>query len=321
MRSTHAAILICLLAICLLASTPGRAASGTIDRAYDESFEVAPGDRLVLRHDDGDVRISAWERDTLEVRVVYRAEYSVGGLGTSSERDFTVDFERSGSDVRVTGRESGGGGVRIGWSTMKVHEHLYTVRAPSWLELELRGEDGDVELADWTGATSLRLEDGDVVVDRFSGRLEVVLEDGDLTLRESVLEESRFDLEDGDVDFGTVAGTFRLATEDGDVTARALAAHHVFIQSVDGDVTLQVEPGGPLDLEVRTADGNAQVELAAGVSTRFEVATGDGDVRIDLPGALDLEESAHAARGSVGTGVGRLLVRTDDGRASLRAGD
>jgi len=314
------ATLVLSLAVLLGGGAAARAASGTVDRELDESFDVEPGDRLVLRHEDGDVRISPWDRDVLEVHVVYRADYSEGGLGMSSERDFTVDFERRGRDIRVTGREIGGGGVRIGWSTMKVHEHLYTVRAPAWLELELRGEDGDVEVADWTGSTDARLEDGDLTVEGYTGALEAVLEDGDLTLRDCRLQGSRFELEDGDVDLARVGGDFRLTTVDGDVTARGLSPHRVSIQSQDGDVDLQILPVEPLDLEVRTADGDARLELGDGVSARFEVATADGVVRVDLPPATELGEHAHGATGSLGEGAGRILVRTEDGAVSLHGG-
>jgi hypothetical protein len=314
------ASLVLSLAVLAGGGTAVRAASGTVDRELHESFDVQHGDRLVLRHEDGDVRISPWDRDVLDVHVVYRADYSEGGLGVSSERDFTVDFERRGRDVRATGRELGGGGVRIGWSTMKVHEHLYTVRAPAWLELELRGEDGDVEVANWSGSTDARLEDGDLTVDGFTGTLEAVLEDGDLTLSDCRLQGARFELEDGDVDLARVGGDFRLATIDGDISARALSPRRVSIQSEDGDVDLQILPVETLDLEVRTADGDARLELGAGISAHFEVATADGAVRVDLPPGAELSEHAHGAAGSLGGGAGRILVRTEDGAVSLRGG-
>jgi len=314
------ATLVLSLAVLLGGGAAARAASGTVDRALHESFDVQAGDRLVLRHGDGNVRISPWDRDVLEVDVVYRADYSEGGLGMSSERDFTVDFERRDRDVRVTGREIGGGGVRIGWSTMKVYEHRYTVRAPAWLELEVRGEDGDVEVSGWTGPSDVRLEDGDLTVDGFTGTLEAVLEDGDLTLRDCRLQGARFELEDGDVDLAGVSGDLRLATVDGDITARALSPHRVSIQSEDGDVDLLILAVEALDLQVRTADGDARLELGEGVSARFEVATAGGDVRVDLPPGTELDEHANGATGSLGGGAGRVLVRTEDGSVSLRGG-
>lgn len=310
--------MLCLAAL-LAGPLPAAARSGTVDRELHESFDVARGDRLVLSHGDGEVRISPWDGDVLEVRVAYHADYSEGGLAVTAERDFTVDFERSGREVRVTGRETGGDGLRIGWSSMNVSRHLYTVRAPAWLELELRGDDGDVRIADWTGRTSVRLEDGDLTVERFTGALEVVLEDGDLTLRDGRLQGSRLELEDGDVLLQGVAGELRLTTADGDVVARSLSPTGAFVQSRDGDVDLGVLPTEALDLEVRTADGGVRVELEAGVSARFRVESRDGAVRVDLPEALDLEETDRAVGGSLGSGDGRILVRTEDGSVSLRS--
>ncbi|MEZ5332423.1 MAG: DUF4097 family beta strand repeat-containing protein [Thermoanaerobaculia bacterium] len=305
------------LLIALAAAAPAVAESGTVDREFHESFAVEPGDRLVLRHEDGDVRIVPWDRPELDVEVVYHAEYSEGGLGVSSERDFQVDFRRSGNEIRVTGRELGGG-FRIGWNTLHVFEHVYTVRAPAWLALELRGDDGDVEIADWTGDTDIRLDDGDVTIERFDGTLAVALADGDLTLRDSALTESRLDLEDGDVELSGVEGGFRLLTEDGDVTAWALSPRGVYLQTADGDLDLEIGPTADVDLEVRTQDGHAELALATALSAGFEVTTDDGTVRLDTPAATDVREEHGQASGVLGSGAGRILVRTRDGRVTLR---
>lgn len=302
----------------LATATPLLAESGTVDREFHETFAVQPGDRLLLRHEDGDVRITPWERDELDVQIVYHAEWSEGGIGVSGEHDFQADFRRSGNEIHVAGRVLGGG-FHLGWNSNKVFEHTYTVRAPAWLGLALRGEDGDVEMMGWSGPVDIRLDDGDVTIERFDGTLRVELADGDLTVRDSRLAESRFDLEDGDVEISGVEGGFRLATDDGDVTAWALAPRGVYVQTADGDLDLEIVPTDVLDLEVRTEDGHAALALTPGVSARFEVTTDDGAVRLDLPGAVDVRETRHEASGRLGEGTGRIVVRTRDGRVALRS--
>ncbi|MBD3348041.1 MAG: hypothetical protein GF400_02450, partial [Candidatus Eisenbacteria bacterium] len=82
---------IALLALGLVALLCGQAAAVRIDRDFHESFDVEEGFRLLLRSGDGDVTITPWEKDAIDVTVRYLADINRVGLGDSP--DFEVEFE------------------------------------------------------------------------------------------------------------------------------------------------------------------------------------------------------------------------------------
>ena len=62
-----------IVALCLgLMATAGPAVAEEINREFHQEFDVQPGMKLVLEHGDGDVTVTPWSQDTLDVEVRYR---------------------------------------------------------------------------------------------------------------------------------------------------------------------------------------------------------------------------------------------------------
>ncbi len=324
-----------LLGLCLLLSAAGLSAE-MVERDFQRTFDVKAGDRLHLDHGDGDVVIEAWDQDKLDVAVRYRVEYKRVGVG--SELDFEVDFRQSGSTVHVVGRESSQ--WSFGFFSQNDIEHLYTVRAPSYLLLDIEGEDGDVELSDWQGEidirtedgdldlvgitsprTDLAAEDGDITIERLSGKLTVVTEDGYLRVSDCTVTDGRIRLEDGDATFARCEGSARFDLDDGDLALERFRPDGIGIRTEDGDVELDLLASAAMDVEVRTGDGDITVDLAEGTSARFTIDTDDGGIRLDTPGAVDVSENRSSVSGRLGEGEGRLRIESGDGRVVLRSGE
>lgn len=306
-----------------------------LQRDFNKTFEVEPGDRLHLDHGDGDVFIEPWDADRLEIDVVYDADYKRVGLG--SKVDFDVEFRQNGSTVRVIGRESGFSG--IGFFSHRQLEYRYTIKAPAYLVLDIEGEDGDVEIEGWTGeislttedgdvdlfdirsaSTDLELEDGDLTIEGLSGELTIVSEDGNVRVEDCSVSEGRVNLEDGDVTFSRCEGSARFELDDGDLVLDRFRAASIGIRSEDGDVDLDLLPSEAMDVEVRTDDGDVVVDLSRESSTAFVIDTNDGAIRLDVPGASDVVKQRRRVSGQFGAGEGKLDIRTGDGRVILREG-
>ncbi len=321
-----------LSAACLLLLATALAAE-TVERDFHRTFDVASGHRLHLEHGDGDVTIEAWEQDKLDVQVRYRAEYTRIGVG--SKIDFDVECRQTGTVVHVVGRESGS--WSIGFFSQREIEHSYTIRAPSYLDLDLEGEDGDVEISGWQGEITIRgedgdvdlagirsprtdvsVEDGDIVIDGLTGELTVTTEDGDLRVSDCTIADGRFRLEDGNATLTRCAGSARFELVDGDLVLESFRPEGVSIRTVDGDVDLDFLPSVGMDVEVRTGDGDVTVELERGTSARLTIDTGDGPIRLDLPEAVDVREGRSRATAQLGAGEGRLRIETGDGRVVVR---
>jgi len=307
-----------------------------IEREFHESFDVSEGMRLRLTHGDGDVVVEPWDRDVLDVRVYYRSDVRSFGLGVR-DPDFTVDFAQRGDEIVVTGRETGRSGIVIGFHSSRRYQYTYTIKAPSYLELDLVGDDGDVRISGWQGNIEISLDDGDVdLKDLRAERVVIEIEDGEVTARgldgeffltgddgdllltESKIGWARIRVEDGDVEITKSEGDFDLVLEDGDVRLRAVKAGNLDIRSSDGDIFVDLLLGDPPDINLETDDGRVELGLRTGTSARFSIHTDDGRISLDLPSGTDIDEHDGNASGDIGGGEGRIRIRTSDGNVILR---
>ncbi len=316
----------------LFALSASTASATEVDRSFNQRFEISSGARLELEHEDGDVVITPWEEDAIEVDVRYRIEYKRVGLGTDPDLD--VRFEQRGDVVRVIGEENDAGGV--GFFSSDQIEYVYRISAPAWVTLDLEGEDGDVEIGGWQGAITVRnddgdvhlsdlrvprlrleVEDGDVEIEGFDGEMDLESEDGDVTVRDCRGERIRIDGEDGRIRLERCEGNFDLATDDGDVDLSGLKAGKLEVRTSDGRIEIGLDAGtGELDLDVSADDGDVDLKLGAEVSGAFTLSSSDGDIRVDAGGEHD--EDRRRASGRLGDGEGNIRVSTGGGRITLR---
>ena len=327
--------LVCAALAVMLAVHP--AAARTIDKDYHESFDVKEGMKLLLFHGDGDVTITPWERDVVDVVVRYHAE--VRSVGIGKEVAFTVEFEQTDDAVVVRGNEGGTAGIFFFLATNE-YEYTYTISAPAYLELELRGDDGDVEISGWRadmdcalddgdlsisdvegGSVEVDLEDGDVHLVDVSGELAIRGDDGDVTLSGGEFGHALLSVEDGDIDVTDAAGTFEVTVDDGDVDFTRVATGNVDVRGNDGDVDLDVaiEPGASVN--VSTDDGDVTMRLSGELSFEYLITMDDGDVDVYLDGATEMRSDDHRVSGVVGGGDGHVRVRTSDGDVTILTGD
>ena len=317
----------------VLSVVAGQVAAEEINREFHETFQVQEGSKLVLEHGDGDVAITPWGEDTLDVEVRYRAKAS--NIGWTKSTDFTVEFRQDGDTVYVVGHEPKR--VSVGISAYREYEYLYTVKAPSYLKLDLEGDDGDVEIDGWNGPIMVKLEDGDVnlsniesprteviledgdlEIDGIVGDLEIDCEDGDIEIFDCQTDQGRIHSEDGDIVIDRCAGSFEIAVADGDAYMRELTARDLKIRSGDGTINLSLLPSEDLDLNVRVGDGDVVLDLDRDLSADFELETSDGRINVSAADVGELSQDRQRVTGRLGAGDGSIYVRTVDGSVTLR---
>ena len=323
----------CLLVAAACSPAPAR----EIDKNFHETFDVSEGVVLSLDYGDGDVTITPWDQDTIDVVVRYSADVTAIGFGTDPE--FDVEFKETDDRITVRGKEGTSSGVYF-FRSMHEYEYTYTIKAPSYIILDLQGDDGDLELSGWradiecrvddgdvkfsdvvNGNTEIWIEDGDVRLTKLSGDLVVRGDDGDITVTHSTLSHALFALEDGDIRISDSKGDFDAAIDDGDVTLSRVTASVVDVRGEDGSVDLDVTSDADIHINVATDDGDVTIRLGRELSFQYLVTMDDGRVDIDLDGATEMESSEHRVSGRVGTDGGLVRVSTADGSVELTHAD
>lgn len=313
------------------------AAARVIDKDYHETFDAEQGTKLLLFHGDGDVTITPWDRDVIDVKVRYHAEVTSVGIG--KEVDFSVDFKQTGDTIVVRGHEGGTAGIFF-FRSMSEYAYTYTVSAPSYVILELRGDDGDVEVSGWRADIDCVLDDGDLDLDDVvAARVEIGIEDGDVRLTElttnldlrgddgdvvisgGTFEHGLLSIEDGDIDVMDSAGDFEISVDDGDIDFARVAVANMDVRGNDGDVDLDVTIEPETHIAVSTDDGDVTMRLSGELSFDYLITMDDGDVDVYLDDATDTEADEHRVSGTVGAGEGNVRVRTSDGDVTILTGD
>ncbi|NNF08194.1 MAG: DUF4097 family beta strand repeat protein [Candidatus Eisenbacteria bacterium] len=315
-------------------SVPNPALGELIDREFHEEFDAEPGTELVLKHGDGEVEITSWNQDRIVIDVVYRAEVNRFGIGPKP--DFDVEFRERGKRISVIGRE-GKSGVVIGFNVRNIKEHSFTIKAPPYVDLQIFGEDGSVEIKKWRGSiecelddgdlylshidsemTEVRLDDGDLVLSDFRGPLVATLEDGDCEIDNLDSEKVRIRTDDGDIEIRDSSGNFDLRTEDGNIELDRVSAGDLEVESSDGNIELDMASGPRADWDLTTDDGRITLVVDRGTSAEFEIETEDGSIRLDLDSATNLDENEGFASGRLAGGEGRIRIRSADGTVVFR---
>jgi hypothetical protein len=325
-------LMLIVLFLVVLTLFIGSAPAKEINKHFHESFDVKTGDVLHLTHGDGNVNLTQWNKDVIDVEVHFRANVERVGIG--QEYHFDVEFTQRGNSVYVTEKESSG--FTIGFSSFKTYEYIYDIKAPSYIRLDLKGDDGDVDIEGWREDIECRIDDGDLIlrdieservrlwgedgtieIEKLKAELSISVDDGDVYIAECDMPECRINMEDGDIQIQDSAGSFDITSDDGDVIFDHTQTKKLYVRANDGSIDLDLLKSDEIDADIKTDDGPVRVNLERGFSTSFYAYSDDGRIRIELENIDRFEDERHAKSGEINGGKGRIRIRTSDGNITI----
>ena len=195
---------------------------------FRQTVPFTPGDTLSLENDYGDVAISGWERD--EIEVVARAA-TVEAQPQSTARPYRIRKVTPQVDIQETER-----GLLIRTPTFEGTGEApavdYEIKVPHDAVLTgLRISEGSLTVADVFGRIEASVDQGDVSVANFSGPLRVSVGTGNADVE--VL-----DLREGD---------------------------EVSVTSRRGDIVLRLDPGVAANVEANAPHGGVTSDFDLGL--------------------------------------------------------
>jgi DUF4097 and DUF4098 domain-containing protein YvlB len=287
--------------------------SSTQDKWGTKSFNVAKGGTLEVSLDNGDIRITGWDRN----------EVSVKALGISSDEADQIKIEQSGNRVTVRSRSEWGEG----------NDLRLDINVPSQFDLDLETANGNIELTgpltgrlrgstsggdirlgnlggtvdmntsggdihagDMQGDMLLRTSGGDLRIGSVSGEAEISTSGGDISM-ENVGKRLRASTSGGEVRIGNVGGDASVRTAGGDIHVGKVSGS-ADLNTAGGDIDLQAASGkvsartagGNLNLDQvtgsvdgSTAGGDVMVHLVPGKNGRSRLSTSAGDIHLFVP--------------------------------------
>lgn len=254
-------------------------------KTFEEMVDLTSGGRLSVEGNKGDIRVTAWDQDRVEITARIEAPRNVDADYARRAVEATVvDVSVTDRSVRVRSnyddvpyRERSWGGRSR--SVPFVH---YEIRAPRELELEIETDRGDTEIDGFTGTIDVETDRGTLEASNLSGEIRLSIDRGNRSRMSSI------------------QGSLDIEADRTDISIRDL--------TIDGNSRLEIDRGD-VDLELPASQA---LSLNAELSRR---------ANLDSDFALTVErQSRHVMRGTINGGGPELMIEADRSTIRLRDG-
>ncbi len=267
-----AAAAVLLSAACIMIMDPEQTTSWQPRGEFRRTVTFVPGGTLALENKAGNVEITGWDKDAVEV-VAQGAAAEPG----EKRKVRAYGFWEIKPDVEIKQTD---GGLSIRTKPFDGPGDLpavdYTIRVPNSILLSgIRMEEGNLIVADVFGRIEAFLDRGDVAVSNFSGSV-------DLSVGTGSVDVEVLDVHDQD----TIA-----------------------ISSREGDIVLRLDAGAGARVEAEAPRGQVKSEFDLGTKTPVpnitgRIGTGEAaitlkalDGRIEIVAVKDITGAARAKKG------------------------
>lgn len=244
---------------------------------FHETYEVSSGTPLTVLNKNGAIRISVWDKDSVDV--VAEKKTQLGGNLNNVKIEVTVGETMTIETVYL---------VKNPRVSVK-----YTISVPAQVVVE--------SVKSSNGAITLNEVSGDVTAETSNGVIEITGNKGNVNAKTSngAIELNRID---GYVEARTSNGTIRIAGVSGLVAA----------ETSNGSISTEV-PDIQNDTHIKTSNGPIKVYLPAELDANLELKTSNGKIGLHEIEILTSEVSETSLKGRIGDGGSLLYIKTSNG--------
>jgi DUF4097 and DUF4098 domain-containing protein YvlB len=261
-------------------------------QSSDTTVELRRGDRVVIEELSGEISVSTWDRDAIEVV----DEDGAGG----------VSLRRRGGSVIV--------GVE---GRRRRRSAEASVRIPSWVDIEVGSPSLDVTIRGVDGVVTVGTVRGDVVIEDVGGAVDVRSISGEIRVTDARGRVSASSQSD-DVTLRRVSGPVEVHSGDGNIRLDDLQSTSVRAEARDGDIVFTGAVAEDGDYGFFLHDGDATVTIPASTSARVSVSTFSGEFQSDFTVRVGRFTSGRQFDFVLGDGDARIQIEVFDGDISLR---
>ena len=151
-----------------------------LTREVHESFNVSPGAKLGIQNKHGDINITTWDRNQIQIDVLIKVKTSDSEKGQKFLNAIKIDFESSSSKVRAKTiyPEQENNSWWSGWfgnNRNLDYEVHYTIQAPEQISTTLINKYGNISQKSIDGDSDVTNKYGDIFYENVSGDLSLTL--------------------------------------------------------------------------------------------------------------------------------------------------
>jgi DUF4097 and DUF4098 domain-containing protein YvlB len=235
---------------------------------WSKTYNVSGRPDLRIETSDANIRVTTWEQNTIEAKVI-TTHYKIG------EGGIRIDERQTGDSVEIEVHYPHHN-FNIGWESHRVE---VIVQMPRAGRVNLRTGDGKIDVAGLKGEMDLHTGDGSINLDSVDGKLHATTGDG------HIQANGRFD-------------ELGLKTGDGHVDVRANSGSSLAqgwrLETGDGSVSLEVPGDLSADVDLHTSDGHIDLDMP--VTTEGKIRQNEIHGKLNGGGSL---LTIHTGDGSI----------------------
>ncbi len=127
-----------------------------------------------------------------------------------------------------------------------------------------------------------------------------------------------FETHNGSITVENFFSPIRLFTHNGGIECDQVSGR-IHAQTHNGDIRIHYDDKklGPVDTRITTHNGSIDVEAPSTLSSQVDISTHNGSINITRPVTVSGMINKNNVKGSIGTGAGRLYLRTHNGDVTL----
>jgi DUF4097 and DUF4098 domain-containing protein YvlB len=261
--------------------------NGYYNSHIDKVFEVESGGLLDIKDISGDVTVTSWERNQVEVKVTIKINVFTENEAKEILKRFKDNFEKEGNTVRIRGM-----------SERNWIQSRYSITVPRKFNLDIQTRGGDISIGMITGDVTCSTSGGDIDLRTVSGKVKVNTSGGDLNFSEitgaidantSGGDVNLKNISDGDCNINTSGGSISLDHAESNVTLKT-SGGDITVRSIKGELGLYTS-GGDIDV-IECSGSRATMKTSGGdislidLKCKVEAHTSGGDISgngFDLP--------------------------------------
>jgi DUF4097 and DUF4098 domain-containing protein YvlB len=281
---------------------------------------MSDGTLLSARSNDGRITITGGDVTECSVTATIIARADSDEKARRIAEEAKVKLEKFGSTLTV----------KLEKPVLRTNESVdiqFTAIVPKDCDLEVSTDDGDITTENINGEVEIKTDDGKVYLSKISGGIMVRSDDGSVTIQD-VNTDNKLPRDDGWIDIQTDDGRVNMSQINGNIKVRSNdgstriedVAGDIDAQSNDGRITIVYsgDAGGFYNVSLVTDDGAIDFTAPTNFSAKVEVITDDGSIDTGLPVQVSGKLGKNGIKGVIGTGEGRLYIKTDDGSIRIR---
>jgi DUF4097 and DUF4098 domain-containing protein YvlB len=312
--------------LCTLILSSGCAMGPAATGSFDRTLAVKGPIRLELNNTSGDVSITG----SADGKVHVHGDARASGFGFESPDKRMQQLLANPPIVQH------GDVIRIGEEMHRIRNVTisYVVEVPHETEIDSSVLSGAQTIQNVRGPVNAKAASGSIRVTHVERQTQVSSLSGSIRA-DNIDDDLRANSASGSVTVSNIKGDIRISalsgstqilkpggrveasTASGSVDVEG-ATSDVKANAASGRVSVNGNPGNSSYWDLKTASGTVQLGVPSNANFHLSAEAVSGEIKSELPVVVE-EQGKHSLRARVGTGGGRIEVRTVSGEIRLRS--